>query len=104
MRGRRQMARQRGARACGESASRCLLSRVSVSAPGLRGQGACGAVAVAMNRPAPVEMVSGEVNGHIRHLRYHGGRLPFATPGCQAGKLIPMEPRNADIHDISRQR
>jgi len=52
---------------------RHLLSRVSVSAPGLRGEGACVAVPVAVNRPAAIGVLDVEADGRLHH---HSGRLP----------------------------
>src|SRR6185437_5660481 len=56
---------------------RHLLSRVSVSAPGLRGEGACVAIPIAVNRPAPIGVCDVEAD---RRMHHHGGRLPSRPP------------------------
>jgi hypothetical protein len=59
---------------------RLLLSRVSESAPGLRGQGACVAIAVPVDRPAACAGRNQHAGGCFKH---HGGRLPSRLPRCQ---------------------
>jgi len=67
---------------------RHLLSRVSVSAPGLRGEGACVAIPIAVNRPAPIGVRDDEADSFMRD---HRGRLPFTCHDvkqkCRATRL-----------------
>jgi hypothetical protein len=86
-----QQARQRYTQARVGDTGRHLLSRVSVSAPGLRGEGACVAVPIAVNRPASIGVLDVEAD---RRMHHHGGRLPSRplhvkrrhTDGAQADR------------------
>ena len=65
---------------------------------GLRGEEACVAIPIAVNRPAAVGFANDEPD---RCVHYHGGRLPFWLPGCQVtSRILEMRTDRSECRQI----